>query len=107
MEHPFAIAALALALASPSLVTCGHAAEEKETPSRPSASDAEQEIRRLEDQSRQAALRGDTAFFERYWADDYIRTNSFGRTHDKAEALENFKSGALKYQTLEYDDVQV
>ncbi len=67
----------------------------------------EQSIKALDDQVRQAALKGDVATFDKLLADDYMDINVLGVTSTKAQVLENFKSGKLKYEAIEFSDTQV
>ncbi len=67
----------------------------------------EQSIKALDEQVRQAALKGDLAAFAKLYADDYIATNILGVTSTKAQVLENFKSGKLKFEAIEISDMKV
>src|SRR5512146_2832102 len=62
----------------------------------------EDQIKALQEQGRQAALKGDTSFQEKYLADDYVAINASGQEASKQEVIQNRKSGALKY-----DDIQL
>ena len=64
---------------------------------------AEQELRRLEAELAQAALKADTSFLDRVMADDYTAVNASGLVRDKAQALADFKSGDLKLTALNLD----
>ena len=69
-------------------------------------SSVEQSIRQLEDERNQALVRGDTAFIERLYADDYASTvGSTVRT--KAEVLADLKSGNLKIELSKNDEATV
>ncbi len=67
----------------------------------------EQSIKALDEQVRQAALKGDVATFDKLLADDYIDISVLGVTSTKAQVLENFKSGKLKYEAIEFPDTKV
>jgi uncharacterized protein (TIGR02246 family) len=67
----------------------------------------EKEIRQLEEQLRAAAVKADTAAFERLLADDYTTTNLNGLTRSKAEVIADAKSGAAKTESLTLDSVKV
>jgi len=67
----------------------------------------EREIRDLHDQGRQAALSGDTNFFEKCLASKYLGIGGDGRLRTKPETIQEFKSGAIKYQSIDEHDVQV
>ena len=67
----------------------------------------EQSIKALTEQLNQAGLKGDVATFDKLLADDYIAISIFGGTATKADVLESFKSGKLKYDALEFSDMKV
>jgi len=62
---------------------------------------AEQQIRTLQDQVVQAYLKADTGFMEKYFADDFTAIHGDGRLYTKAQEIENYKSGALKYESID------
>lgn len=69
--------------------------------------DSRQEIERLEEQTRQAALKGDASFMEKYAAPDYISITANGRSHSKAEEIQNRQSGAVTYQTIDVRELKI
>ena len=71
------------------------------------AGKVEQSIKALTEQLRHASLKGDAATLDKLLADDYIWIDSVGMTRTKADALEGFKSGKLKYEALEFSDIKV
>ncbi len=60
----------------------------------------EQQITALSDQAVEAYLKADTAFFEKYFADDYTAIHRDGKLSTKAQEIENLKSGALKFEAI-------
>jgi ketosteroid isomerase-like protein len=68
---------------------------------------AEQQIRDLHEQGRRAALKDDAAFFEKLLANQYFGIGGDGRLLTKAEAIEEFKSGGVKYESIDERDVKV
>ncbi len=46
-------------------------------------------------------MKGDTAFLEKYYADDYTAIHGDGKISTKAEEIANFSSGATKYESIE------
>jgi uncharacterized protein (TIGR02246 family) len=58
----------------------------------------EQQIKTLSDQLVQALLKGDTGFFEKYYADDAVIVRGAGKVFPKAQDIENLKSGALRFE---------
>lgn len=67
----------------------------------------EQEIRELESQIAKAVVAGDAAFVERVWADDFSYTGVRGEVRNKADILADLRSGTLKFDKLEFDDIRV
>jgi len=68
---------------------------------------AKDQVRALYDQSRQAALDADASFFEKHLANTYLGIGDDGRLRTKADTIQEFKSGAIKYESLEEHDVKV
>ena len=54
-----------------------------------------------------AALKGDIAAFDAFYADTYVFTNPNGKVQTKAEVLDEFRSGGLKYFTSKGDQLKV
>ncbi len=67
----------------------------------------EQTIRRLDSERSQAIVRGDTATLERIYADDYSAVGTSGAVRNKAQAIADVKSGALKMESQSFDNVNV
>ena len=67
----------------------------------------QEELKKLENDRAQAVLKGDTATLDRMTADDYTVINISGQLLTKAQVLEAIKSGDLKYDQLENNDIQV
>jgi ketosteroid isomerase-like protein len=65
------------------------------------------ELKRLENDRAQAVLKGDTAALDQMTADDYTVINISGQLLTKAQVFEAIKSGDLKYDQLENNDIQV
>src|SRR5207245_644720 len=82
-----AIAVVVLAAAP--LATPGQSADRVESTRKTQDNTTPGQIRQLEERLREAALKGDVSFFEEYWADGYLRTNSFGILLTREEALSN------------------
>ncbi len=68
---------------------------------------AEQEIRAINDQLRDAALKGDVATFEKHLADDYVSIGATGAVSTKAQVLDLFRTGKIKYESIDVTDIQV
>ena len=67
----------------------------------------EQAVRQLERERVEAMLRGDAAFIERNYADDYLSTSAAGLVRDRSEVVADFRSGALKYESMTHEEVRV
>jgi len=67
----------------------------------------QEELKKLENDRAQAVLKGDTATLDRMTADDYTVINISGQLLTKAQVFEAIKSGDLKYDQLENNDIQV
>jgi ketosteroid isomerase-like protein len=67
----------------------------------------EQQIKALHEQSRQAALKGDVSFLEKYLSDDYVGIAPDGSISTKDQAIQMLKSGAIKYDVIDEREVKV
>lgn len=67
----------------------------------------EQQIAALSDQVIQAYLKGDTSFFEEYYADDATIIHSDGKVSTKTQEIEDFKSGTLKYEAIDVHEKKI
>ena len=52
-------------------------------------------------------MNDDTSFFEKYYADDYTGIHSDGKLTTKAQEIENFKSGARKYESIDVREIKI
>jgi ketosteroid isomerase-like protein len=66
-----------------------------------SGGSAEQQIRALEEQARQAALRNDPSFLDQHATDDYVAITSTGDNMTKTQMVQAMRSGAIRYQSIE------
>jgi hypothetical protein len=65
-------------------------------------------IMQLDDKVRGAALKADVATIQDMFADDYVSISAVtGTTTTKADAVNNYKSGKLKYESIDATDVKV
>src|SRR5438270_1277376 len=67
----------------------------------------EQEVLRLAETWTTAELRGDTSFLETLLTDDFIGIGPLGFMLTKQEWLARHRSGDLKYETFNLDEVKV
>jgi len=68
---------------------------------------AEQEVRTVLKQVTEAAVKGDTAALDKALADDFRRIQSDGRVLTKAQVLEGFKSGNMKFDLFDESDIEI
>lgn len=105
---------LSIAAVTISVSSCAPSPETAKTSPAPAATstpaateNAEPAIRKLVTERDQAIQSGDVAAIERIYSDDYISTSATGLHRTKAEVIEDFKSGALKIESISSDDVNV
>lgn len=60
-----------------------------------------QQVSTLQAQLLAAILRSDTGFLERCFADDYVVIHGNGTLSTKTKEIENFRSGATRYDSIE------
>jgi ketosteroid isomerase-like protein len=63
--------------------------------------DVDQQISALSDQMIQANLKGDTSFYEKYYADDATIVHGNGKLFTKEQDIADLKSGSLKYESID------
>ena len=89
------------------LVTAALAAQQRESQSRAQQSKVEKIIRTLDTERIQAQIDADAAALARLYADDFIGVGPSGTVRTKPQVIADFTSGALKFQSITTDDVQV
>ncbi len=99
----FGAAALCFLLAVPP----AHTQAKKDRKAKNAGGDVEQQITALSDQTVQALLKGDTSFFEKYYADDAMIIRGVGTLFTKAKDIENLKSGALKFEAYDVHEKKI
>jgi len=67
----------------------------------------EQSIRLLDEERIQAQIHADATTLDRIYADDFIGVGPSGTVRSKPQVLADFTSGALKFQSITTDEVQV
>jgi len=72
-----------------------------------SGGNVEQQIKTLQEQGKQAALKGDSSFAEKYFAEDYVGIGGNGQMRTKAEVIQMYTSGALKYEAIDERNVRI
>lgn len=68
---------------------------------------AEQQIRKLTDQINAAMVKADINALEKLFADDYMGIHGDGSALTKEQEIEGFKTGAIKYEKVDLQDVKV
>jgi uncharacterized protein (TIGR02246 family) len=61
----------------------------------------EQQVSALSDAMIQANLKGDTSFYQKYYAEDATIVHGNGKLFTKEQELADLKSGALKYESID------
>jgi ketosteroid isomerase-like protein len=87
--------------------TSGHGMTAVEQTAKGSGESVEQQIKTLHEQSRQAALKGDASFLEKYLIDDYVGIGGDGRMITKDQDIQMRKSGAIKFEAIDERDLKV
>lgn len=67
----------------------------------------EDQIKKLSDQGREAALKGDASWLEKNTTDDYTNIGGSGTMLTKSEVIELRKSGDVKYSDIQTSDSKV
>ena len=71
------------------------------------AAGPDESVRQAEKAWADATMKGDAAALERVLADDLTYTHSSGRSETKAEFINALRSGAMKYEAIEYGEMKV
>jgi len=64
-------------------------------------------LKQMEKQRVEALMKGDAGFFDRTTADDYTMITSSGELRNKARAMSDLKSGEVKFQSADVDELEV
>src|SRR5881398_4112661 len=80
---------------------------QKQSSSRDQRSNVEQAIRQLDRERIQAQIGADAVALDRIYANDFIGVGPSGTVRTKAQVISDFTSGALKFQSITTDEVQV
>ncbi|MFL6583392.1 MAG: nuclear transport factor 2 family protein [Chthoniobacterales bacterium] len=100
MKSTFVIAVLTLTLSS-------IAPGQERSVSTDHSSSVEQAIRQLDNERIQAQIGADAVALERIYADDFVGVGPSGTMRTKPQVISDFTSGALKFQSITTDEVQV
>jgi ketosteroid isomerase-like protein len=72
-----------------------------------SSAGTEEQIKKLEQDWANSVAKGDASAVEKYEASDILNTDPTGRVTDRAQDVQEVKSGDLKLQSLQLGDMQV
>jgi len=89
------------------LVSAALTAQQRESRSKAQQPRVEQIIRTLDTERIQAQIHADAAALARLYADDFIGVGPSGTVRTKPQVIADFMSGALNFQSITTDDVQV
>ncbi len=92
-----------LAISVPSLAKD----RDKDKDDRSKSGNVEQQIKALDQQNRDAALKGDTSFLEQHLADNYVAIGASGTESSKDQVIQNRKNGSSKYEAIDLRDQKV
>jgi hypothetical protein len=98
MRRMLVIALLSLLLPC---LTLGQIKEKKEKAKSAGGGAAQQAVEKVDDEIWDAGRKGDAAVFEKILADNYIRIGGNGQMFNKAETVELYKSGRVKWDTID------
>jgi ketosteroid isomerase-like protein len=88
-------------------LTLGQTKEKKEKAKPAGGGSVEQAVEKLDDELFDAAKKGDAAVFEKHLADNYIRIGDDGQMLNKAETVDVYKSGRIKWDTIDLKNRKV
>ena len=102
--HPVSILFVAMVF----LNSCATSSEPAKAAAAQSSAKTEREIRQLVKEWEQAGVRGDKAWFERHYADTFVKTDQTGRVlYDKQEVAEFVADPAREIETSSVDDLKI
>ncbi len=103
MSKWFLIMAIAVALTMPAFAKD----KDKDKGDKSAGGNAEQQVKALTEQGRDAALKGDANFLEQHLANNYVGVSASGAEMTKDEAIQNRKTGKIKYEAIELRDQKI
>ena len=80
---------------------------QEQSANRDQRSGVEQAIRQVDHERIQAQIEADAMALDRIYADDFIGIGPSGTVRTKPQVISDFTSGALKFQSITTDEVQV
>src|SRR5579864_1546223 len=101
MKHLLWVGMILILALQPTIAQMGKAEKKEKSGS------VEDQIKKLADEGREAAFKGDTSFLEKNTTDDYTIITGSGALLTKAEAIQMRKSGDIKYSDIDVSDQKV
>ena len=80
---------------------------QKQSPSSSHQTRAEEVIKKVDNERIQAQIHADATALDRIYAADFIGVGPSGTVRTKPQVISDFTSGALKFQSITTDEVQV
>jgi uncharacterized protein (TIGR02246 family) len=96
-----------LAMAAFALTATSIALGQKQSSSSDQSRSVAKAIRQLDNERIQAQIGADAAALDRIYAEDFIGVGPSGTVRTKPQVISDFTSGALKFQSITTDEVQV
>ncbi len=104
MRRMLVIALLSLLLPC---LTLAQTKEKKEKAKSAGGGAAQQAVEKVDDEILDAARKGDAAVLEKILADNFVRIGGDGQMLTKAETVEVYKSGRIKWDTIDLKNRKV
>ena len=101
MKHLLWVGMVLLLALQPAPAQMGEAEKKEKSGS------VEDQVKKMADEGREAALKGDASFLEKNATDDYEFITGIGAVLSKSDAMQARKSGDIKYSALEATDQKV
>lgn len=70
-------------------------------------SGTEQQVKAIDDQYREAVLKGDTDFMEKHISDNFVGISADGQALTKDQTITNRKDGKVRYDAIDLKDTKV
>ncbi len=81
--------------------------KDKDRDNSQNSSNVEDLIKKLTEQNRQAALKGDTDWVEKHTDPNYVSVGANGAVSDRYQVVQRMKSGSVKYDAIDIQDQKV
>jgi uncharacterized protein (TIGR02246 family) len=101
------LSSIAVAMLAICLLAVPLASAQGEKTGKAEAGSAEEQIKALTAELVQAILKGDTSFYQKYYADDAVSIHGPGTVSTKAQEIADLKAGSLKYDSYEVREQRI